>query len=157
MGNRLLRCGRVSQGGDVSRQPEHLFTDTVVAPGGHYSQGIAWEDLIFVSGQLPVASDGQHLNNAGFEAQVRQALLNVLTIVRAAGSNPAHILKVTAYIAGAEHWADFNKIYAQIFAAARPARTVVPVMQLHHGFLIEVEAIAVRERPVRGTTGYVGS
>ena len=51
---------------------------------------------------------------------------------------------MTAYIAGVENWPAFNRIYAEVFGEAKPARTVVPVPELHHGYLVEVEAIAVR-------------
>jgi len=51
---------------------------------------------------------------------------------------------MTAYIVGVENWPAFNRIYAEVFGDAKPARTVVPVPELHHGYLVEVEAIAVR-------------
>ncbi len=46
---------------------------------------------------------------------------------------------------GVENWPVFNAIYADIFGASRPARAVVPVTALHHGCLIEIEAVAVRK------------
>ena len=54
------------------------------------------------------------------------------------------MLRVTAYSVGVENWPAFNRIYAEVFGDAKPARTVVPVPELHHGYLVEVEAIAVR-------------
>ena len=45
---------------------------------------------------------------------------------------------------GRQNWPAFNRIYAEMFGDAKPARTVVPVPELHHGYLVEVEAIAVR-------------
>jgi len=42
-----------------------------------------------------------------------------------------------------ESWPAFNAIYAAWAGAARPVRAVVPVPQLHYGFKIEVEAVAV--------------
>ena len=61
----------------------------------------------------------------------------------AAGSTPAQIARVTAYIVGVANWARFNSIYAAKLGDARPARTVVPVPELHHGVLIEIDAIAM--------------
>jgi enamine deaminase RidA (YjgF/YER057c/UK114 family) len=43
-----------------------------------------------------------------------------------------------------EHWRTFNAIYAEALGEYRPARSVVPVPALHHGYLIELDAIAVR-------------
>jgi 2-iminobutanoate/2-iminopropanoate deaminase len=113
-------------------------------PAGHYSQGTAWRDLVFVSGQLPARPDGSHLADKPFEAQARQALANLLSILAEAGSGPEHLLRVTAYLVGVGNWPEFNRVYAEMLGEAKPARTVVPVPELHHGYLVEVEAIAVR-------------
>jgi reactive intermediate/imine deaminase len=123
---------------------ERISTDAAPRPAGHYAQGCRHGDLIFVSGQLPVSLEGKALSDKSFEDQVRQALANLLSIVKEAGSGPERVLKVTAFIVGVENWPAFNTVYAEIFGAARPARSVVPVSSLHHGCLIEVEAIAAR-------------
>jgi 2-iminobutanoate/2-iminopropanoate deaminase len=99
---------------------------------------------VFVSGQLPIRPDGTALQDEGFDAQVRQALANVFAIVRAAGSAPERILKVTAFIVGAEHQPLFNEIYADAFGDHRPTRSLVPVSGLNNGSLIEIEAIALK-------------
>jgi 2-iminobutanoate/2-iminopropanoate deaminase len=123
---------------------ERISTDAAPKPAGHYAQACAQGDLVFVSGQLPISLEGKALSDKSFEDQVRQALGNLLSIVKAAGSGPDHVLKITAFIVGVENWPAFNAIYAEIFDAARPARSVVPVPALHHGCLIELEAIAAR-------------
>ena len=125
---------------------ERISTAQAPTPAGHYAQATAYGDLVFVSGQLPVAPGGTHDERADFEAQARQAIANVLAIVRAAGSGPEHVLKVTAYIVGVENWPQFNRVYAEAFGDARPARAVVPVPELHHGYLVELEAVAIRRR-----------
>ena len=114
------------------------------APAGHYSPATAWRDLIFVSGQLPVRADGTHTADQPFEVQARQVLANLLAALTAAGSSPERVLKTTAYIVGVEHWPAFNRLCAEAFGDAKPARTVVPVPELHHGYSVEIEAIAVR-------------
>jgi 2-iminobutanoate/2-iminopropanoate deaminase len=111
-------------------------------PGGHYSQGCANNNLLFVSGQLPVALDGTPRPDLDFKRQAEMALANLLAIVEAGGSAKDLILKVTAYIAGVEHWPAFNAVYAEILGDCRPARSVVPVPALHYGCLIELEAFA---------------
>jgi enamine deaminase RidA (YjgF/YER057c/UK114 family) len=67
----------------------------------------------------------------------------MLAILDAAGGKPGDLVKVTAYIVGVDHWPRFNAVYAALLPDARPARTVVPVAELHYGFLVEVDAIAV--------------
>ena len=123
---------------------ETIVTDAAPTPAGHYAQATASGDLLFVAGQLPVRPDGTHLADAPFEEQARQVLANLLAIVRAGGSGPERVLKVNVYIAGIEHWPAFNRVYAELFGEAKPARAVVPVPDLHHGYLVEVDAIAAR-------------
>ncbi|MGF3021567.1 RidA family protein [Methylobacterium aquaticum] len=125
---------------------DRIATKAASTPAGHYSQATAWRDLVFVSGQLGARADGSHTADQPFEAQVRQALASLLAILAEAGSGPQHILRVTAYIVGVGNWPDFNRIYAEMLGDAKPARTVVPVPELHHGYLVEIEAIAVRGR-----------
>lgn len=111
-------------------------------PGGHYSHARRSGDLVFTAGQLPIRPDGSHTADLPFDEQARQALANVLEALRAAGAGPQDILKVTVYIAGVDLWPRFNAVYAEVMGEAKPARTVVPVPELHYGYLVEVDAIA---------------
>ena len=80
---------------------------------------------------------------ASFEVQAEQVLANVQAALEGAGSSVAQLVQVRVYIVDVEHWMSFNQIYARWAGEARPARTVVPVPQLHYGFRIEVEATAL--------------
>jgi len=122
-----------------------ILTDRAPKPAGHYTQAIVSGAHVYVSGQLPIRPDGRPLDDDGFEAQARQAIQNMLEIVRAAGSSPQQLVKVTAYIVGIANWPRFNAVYASMLPDARPARSVVPVPELHYGYLVEIDAIAVRE------------
>ena len=119
-----------------------LSTPAAPAARGHYSQGVVHGGLVYVAGQLPLDPEAPDRRLEGFEAQARQVIANVLAIVAAAGSAPELILKVTVYIADIAHWPAFNAIYAEMLGGHRPARTVVPVPQLHYGYLVEMDAIA---------------
>lgn len=132
---------------------EVVVTSRAPTPGGHYSQAIVHGDQIFISGQLPIAPEGRGQESAAdFESQVRRALENLLNVLAAAGGSPDTLLKVTAYIVGIENWPVFNRVYAQMLGAARPARSIVPVPNLHYGYLVEVDAIAVRSVRARVAT-----
>jgi len=122
-----------------------ILTDRAPKPAGHYTQAIVSGAHVFVSGQLPIRPDGRPLEDDGFEAQARQAIQNMLEVVRAAGSSPQQLVKVTAYIVGIANWPRFNAVYASMLPDACPARSVVPVPELHYGYLVEIDAIAVRE------------
>jgi 2-iminobutanoate/2-iminopropanoate deaminase len=128
---------------DVREHIAFVSTNKLASPGGHYSHAVRFGDLVFVSGQLGIRPDGSHTAHLPFEDQVQQALENMLTALRLAGATAADVLKVTAYIVDVERWPRFNALYAERMGNARPARTVVPVAQLHYGYLVEVDAIAV--------------
>lgn len=115
-------------------------------PGGHYSHGVGHGDLLFISGQLGIRQDGTHTADGDFEVQARQALQNMLAVLDAAGSGPQDVLKVNVYIVDVANWPRLNKVYAEVMGDARPARAVVPVPALHHGYLVEIDAIAVRRQ-----------
>src|SRR5690349_24659509 len=119
----------------------------VARPGGHYSHAMRFGELVFTSGQLGMRADGSHTADRPFEEQVRQALGNMLAALRAAGAQPRDILKVTAYIVGVDLWPRFNAIYAEMMGETKPARTVVPVPELHYGYLIEIDAVAACSGP----------
>jgi len=119
-----------------------ISTPSAPVARGHYSQAVVHNGLVFVAGQLPVVPTEPDRKLADFESQAEQVIANVIAILEAAGSSASHILKSTVYIADIAHWPDFNRIYAARLGTHRPARTVVPVAQLHYGYLVEMDVIA---------------
>ena len=122
----------------------HVNPATMAAPGGHYSHAVTANGFVFVSGELPIAPDGTKLDKAPFEQQAQQVLANIAHALRAAGSSIEALTQVRVYVTDIASWPAFNALYAKWAGNARPARCVVPVPQLHYGFLIEVEAVAVK-------------
>ena len=117
---------------------------TMAPPGGHYSHAVTANGFVFVSGELPIAPDGTKLNEAPFEQQVQQVLDNVALALKGAGSSIDKLTQVRVYVTDIASWPAFNTLYAKWAGNARPARCVVPVPQLHYGFKIEIEAVAVK-------------
>ena len=119
-----------------------ISTPAAPTARGHYSQAIVHAGLVYVAGQLPTVPEDPARRLESFEEQARQVLANVVAILEAAGSGSDLIVKATVYIADIAHWPAFNAIYAEVLGAHRPARTVVPVPQLHYGYLVEMDVIA---------------
>jgi 2-iminobutanoate/2-iminopropanoate deaminase len=126
----------------MANDPRPIAVPGAQPPAGHYSPAIAHGGLIYASGQLGVRPDGSHTAELPFEDQARQTLANLFAVLAAAGASPRHLVKVTAYLVGVENWPRFNAIYAEVMGGARPARSVVPVPELHYGYLVEIDAIA---------------
>lgn len=118
-----------------------VLTDEAPAPGGHYSQAVVYNGLVFVAGQLAIKPTGERVLDS-IEAQTEQAMANVAAILRAAGSDLSRVLKMTIYVSDIELWGAVNQVYARVMGEHRPARAVVPVKDLHYGFQVEIEAVA---------------
>jgi reactive intermediate/imine deaminase len=117
--------------------------DTMARPGGHYSHAVVAGGMVYVAGQLPITPDGRKLNDAPFEVQAAQTLANVAAALHAAGSGVSRLVQVRVYLVDIDEWPAFNALYAAWAGPAQPARAVVPVPRLHHGFKIEIEAVAL--------------
>jgi 2-iminobutanoate/2-iminopropanoate deaminase len=124
---------------------EKISTDKAPSAGGHYTQAIEHQGFIFISGQLPINAETGERILGSIEEQTLQVLKNVEAIAVAAGSDLSHIVKTTVFVSDIDLWGRVNEVYAQYFGDHKPARAVVPVKDLHYGFQIEIEAIAVKK------------
>jgi len=111
---------------------------------GPYSQGVASETLVFVSGQIPLDPASGELVGPDFGSQAERALANMTAVVTAAGLDLSQVIKVNVYLTDLARFGEFNEIYARRFGEHRPARAVVGVAALPRGAQVEVEAIVVR-------------
>jgi 2-iminobutanoate/2-iminopropanoate deaminase len=121
---------------------QHVSTEHAPPPGGHYSQGVVHNGTLYVSGQLPVDPQTGERRLGSIEEQTQQALENVAAIVAAGGGGLGDVVKVTVYVSDIDLWGRVNEVYSAFFGEHRPARAVVPTRELHHGFQIEIEAVA---------------
>jgi len=119
-----------------------ILTEGAPNPVGHYSQAIVHNGLVYVSGQIAIDPATGEKNLGSVESQTELILKNIGNILRAAGSDLNLLIKTTAYIEDMELWGAVNGIYAKVLGDHRPARAIIPSKGLHHGFLIEIDAIA---------------
>ena len=113
-------------------------------PISHYTDAVRVGDLVFVSGCVPVDSEGRLVGGDDAVAQARQALTNVGAVLAAAGSTFADVAKVTVYLTDIDDRPKINPVREEFFGDARPASTLVEVSRLAvPGAKIEVEAVAV--------------
>lgn len=122
-----------------------IQTDNAPFPGGHYSQAIVHNGLVYVSGQLPIDPKTGEKQTGSIEQQTRLVLQNLSSILEASGSNLKQVLKVHVYISDISLWGKVNEIYAEILGDHRPARVIVPTRDLHFGFKIEMDAVGTVE------------
>ncbi|MFC1903438.1 RidA family protein [Chloroflexota bacterium] len=120
-----------------------ISTPNAPRPAGHYSQAVVHKDLVYVSGQVPIDPKTGEKRTGSIEEQAEQVLKNLAEILKAAGSNLNQVIKTTVYVSDIGLWDRVNAVYAKFFGEHRPARAVVPTRDLHFGFQVEIEAIAV--------------
>lgn len=115
------------------------------APGaiGPYSQAIEVNNMVFVSGQLPIDAVSGSMPE-GIEAQANQSLANIKSILEEVELSMANVVKTTVFLADMSLFAEMNKVYATYFSEAFPARSAVAVKALPKDALVEIECIAVR-------------
>ncbi len=113
-------------------------------PVGHYSQAIVSGGLLFTSGILPIKiKTSEKLPiDLSIEEQLKVVFDNLTQILQEVGLKPDKIVKATVYIAGGENWGIVNELFAKFFGEHRPARSIIPVPELHFGYKVELEAIA---------------
>lgn len=119
-----------------------IHTDNAPAAIGPYSQAIDLGEMIFTSGQIPVAPDGSV--SSDISEQTMQALLNLKAVVEAGGSNFDKVIKTTVFITDMAQFGDINAVYSEFFKEPYPARSCVQVAALPKGVSIEIEAIALK-------------
>ncbi len=111
---------------------------------GPYSQAILAGELVFCSGQIPLDPATGQLLEGDIAAQTGRVLDNLTAVLAAAGSDLAHVVKTTVFLADLGDFAAMNEAYATRFGEHRPARSTVQVAALPRGARIEIECIAVR-------------
>ena len=121
-----------------------LHSDHAPAALGPYSQANVLGDLIFTSGQLGIDPETGILPEA-LEAQTRNSICNLRSILESGGSDLAKVLKTTVFLSDMNDFAAVNAIYAEYFTEPFPARSCVQVARLPKDAKIEIEAIAARE------------
>jgi 2-iminobutanoate/2-iminopropanoate deaminase len=106
-----------------------------------YSLGVDAGDYLYVSGQGPRRPDGSL--PATFEAQVRQALDNVKSVVQMAGLTMEHVVYTQVYLEDVSKYQEVNRVFADVFSKTPPARAVLGVAKLPEPS-VQISAVAVR-------------
>lgn len=109
---------------------------------GPYSQGIEFNGLLYLSGQIAIDPRTGNIESTTIEGQTNQVLKNLEAVLKAGGSDLTRVLKCTVYLTDLDEFAEFNKVYGSYFSSLPPSRTTVQVVRLPKGAKIEIDAIA---------------
>lgn len=119
-----------------------------IVPGGiganpAFSPGVRVGEFLFVSGQVAQDSDGNPVGVGDCEAQTRQVMARLRTIVETAGATMQDVVKITTFLVNLDDYPAFSRVRAETFPGSPPASSTVVVAALvRPEFLVEVEAVA---------------
>jgi 2-iminobutanoate/2-iminopropanoate deaminase len=120
-----------------------ILTDQAPAPIGPYSQAIAFNGLLFVSGQIGMNPATGDLILDNIEDETHQVLKNVEAILKAAGTGLDKVLKASVFVKDINMFGRINAVYATYFNTdAPPARELVQVAELPKFVNVEISVIA---------------
>ena len=107
-----------------------------------FPQAVIADKFVFLSGTAGFNPATGQLSES-FEEQARQSFLNIKTILEELGSDMDKIIKTTVFMVSGNEFSVLNKVYAEVFPNAAPARSTPQVMPFPAGILISVECIAL--------------
>ena len=119
-----------------------ISTNNSPAAIGPYSQAIRFNELVFVSGQIPIDPESGKVIKGNIKEQTKQVLENLKNILQAGGSSLQNVLRTTIFLSDMDDYAMVNEAYAQYFESSPPSRSTVQVSRLPRDVHIEIDAIA---------------
>ena len=120
-----------------------ISTEKSPAAIGPYSQAVAANGFLFVSGQIPIDPAVGILVENDIKSQTKQVLKNVKNILEAAGTSMENVVKTTVFLQNMGDFSDMNDVYAEFFSEPFPARAAVQVAKLPKDALVEIEVVAL--------------
>lgn len=109
---------------------------------GPYSQAVAHNGLVYLSGQIPLDPATGAVVEGDVAAQTERVLENLQAVLAAAGSSLAQVLKTTVYLKDMDDFPRMNEVYGRYFAENPPARATVEVARLPRDVRVEIDCIA---------------
>jgi 2-iminobutanoate/2-iminopropanoate deaminase len=122
---------------------KEIKTDDAPQAIGTYSQAIATESLLFISGQIPLDPKTMNLVD-GIENQIRQTFLNIENILKKEKLTFENVVKLTILLVDLDNFELVNEVMADLFKKPYPARAAYEVSKLPKNSLVEIETIAAK-------------
>ncbi|MGW2056814.1 RidA family protein [Streptomyces sp. NPDC001840] len=112
---------------------------------GPYSSAVVTGNHCYVAGTGGFIPGTRTLAEGGIEAEIRQTMLNLESVITEAGFRLRDVVSMTCYLRDLDHWPLFNEIYEGYFAEEPPARATIAVSDMPFGSNIEITCVAWRD------------
>jgi 2-iminobutanoate/2-iminopropanoate deaminase len=109
------------------------LTNEIAQPVGPFSVAVTTGQVLYLSGLAAQDPGSGKLIPGGITEQTEQIFKNDAAILRAAGKDLSHVVKVTVFLTDIGEFAKINEIYGRHFDKPYPARTTVAVVALPLG------------------------
>jgi 2-iminobutanoate/2-iminopropanoate deaminase len=106
-----------------------------------FSEAVRVGPMLYLSGAIGIDDTGT-LVPGGIEAETRQALANIRSVLERHGSAMDRVIKCTAMLADMQEWEAMNRAYLEHFVENLPARSSFGASGLAMGCRVEIECIA---------------
>ena len=122
---------------------EFINSDAFLAAKLPFSQAVRLGDTLYLSGAIGNIAGKMELAPGGIEAESRQMMENIGTVLKQAGLGFEQVVKAVVYLADMAEWGTFNKVYVPYFKEGHfPARTAIGAHQLILNARVEMECWA---------------
>ena len=118
-----------------------ITTDQAPQAIGAYSQAVISNNMLYVSGQIPLEPSGMEIVDQSFDAAADQVINNLEAICKTANCSLDNIVKLTIYLTDLNNFNTLNAIMEKRFTKPFPARATVEVSALPKGVTVEMDAI----------------
>ena len=108
---------------------------------GTYSQAVKVDNIVYISGQIPLVPETMEVPEGEFAEHVRQVFRNLSAITEAAGGTINDIVKLNIFMTDLNNFATVNEVMAEFFAQPYPARAALEISALPKGVHIEADAV----------------
>jgi 2-iminobutanoate/2-iminopropanoate deaminase len=123
-------------------QKQIISTDKAPQAIGPYSQAVKFDNLLYISGQIPLEPISGQVLKADIKEQTKQILNNLNAVLIEGGSSLDNVLRTTIFLTNLDDYSEVNEVYAEFFEKSMPARSTVQVSRLPMDVQIEIDAIA---------------
>ena len=123
---------------------KYAINADVPAPNGPYAKGTTAGRLVFTSGQVALADDGNSLVGVNAAEQANRILDLCEKILSEVELELSDVAKVNVFLANMTDKDAVDDVIEDRFSLPAPAVTVVGVSELPMGALVEMDCVACR-------------
>jgi 2-iminobutanoate/2-iminopropanoate deaminase len=118
-----------------------INTNNAPAPIGPYSQAVKAGNMLYLSGQIALDTEG-NLHIGTIKEETTQVMKNIGALLKEAGAGFEHIVKTTIFLSDMALFGEVNEVYGSYFSADFPARETIAVKGLPKNVNVEISVTA---------------